>query len=105
MQSARLKAGATTGDGAVRPANQTGMSPMKSSELLLQQALRPRLDRRRARLFLAPCRDCGDTAPVVVSRTPYVIYVRCCACASVARKSLSIPLRSGPGLSFASAAK
>ena len=56
---------------------------MKSSELLLQPTLRPRYDRRRARLFLAACRACGDTAPVVVSRTPYVIYLRCCACASV----------------------
>ena len=56
---------------------------MKFSELLLQPTLRPRLDRRRARLFLAPCRACGDAAPVVVSRTPYVIYLRCCACASV----------------------
>ena len=56
---------------------------MKSSELLLQPTLRPRYDRRRARLFLAACRACGDTSPVVVSRTPYVIYLRCCACASV----------------------
>jgi hypothetical protein len=56
---------------------------MRLSEMLLQPILRPRLDRRRARLFVAPCRACGDTAPVVVSRTPYVIYLRCCACASV----------------------
>jgi hypothetical protein len=56
---------------------------MKFLELLLPPAPRPRQDRRRVRLVLCPCRTCGDPAPMVVSRTPYVIYLRCCACASV----------------------
>jgi uncharacterized Zn finger protein len=40
-------------------------------------------DRRRTRLVISGCRTCGAPSPVVVSRTPYVVYVRCSPCGSV----------------------
>jgi ribosomal protein S27E len=56
---------------------------MRSSEVSLKAAVRLTHDRRRERLLLSACRTCGHTAPVVVSRTEYVVYVRCGVCASV----------------------
>jgi hypothetical protein len=40
-------------------------------------------DRRRQRLQPPPCSECGSTKTAVATRTPYVVYVRCAACACV----------------------
>jgi hypothetical protein len=44
---------------------------------------KPPPDRRRDRLAVPPCDECGSTATAVVSRTDYVLYVRCPACGLV----------------------
>ena len=40
-------------------------------------------ERRRARLLISACRKCGSAGAAVVSRTDYVVYVRCSPCGSV----------------------
>ena len=57
---------------------------MKSSELLLRLALRPRHDRRRARLFLSSWSHLWRHNPR--GGQPHAGrsgHLRCCACASV----------------------
>ena len=42
-----------------------------------------KLDRRRNRLALPGCPECGEEEPRVLMRTDFVLYVRCEACAVV----------------------
>jgi uncharacterized Zn finger protein len=42
------------------------------------------VDRRRNRLTLDCCHQCGSDAVRVVTRTEYVVYVRCDRCGHVA---------------------
>jgi flavoprotein len=46
--------------------------------------LAPQFDRRKERLRLPPCQTCRTAVPVaVVSRTDYVLYLRCSGCGGV----------------------
>ena len=42
-----------------------------------------RIERRAQRYVPPPCEQCGRPHVKVVSRTPYVLYLRCFACAHV----------------------
>jgi len=44
-----------------------------------------RLDRRnpRGRFVVPPCQHCQQATGAVVSRTPYVLYLRCHSCGHV----------------------
>lgn len=42
-----------------------------------------RIERRARRYVPPPCEHCAKAQVKVVSRTPYVLYLRCFACAHV----------------------
>jgi uncharacterized Zn finger protein len=51
------------------------------------------VERRRERLVIAPCPQCGDHDLVRVTvRTDYVIYIRCGACGSMWNEVKPTPL-------------
>jgi hypothetical protein len=66
----------------------------------IQRSVYPRseprlLDLRLHRLAVPPCTSCGSDRTAVVSRTPYVVYLRCSYCGDV--WSLPMPGRVQPG--------
>ena len=53
------------------------------SEPCVSDNPKPLPERRRDRFLVPPCSECGSTATAVVSRTDYVLYLRCAACGLV----------------------
>jgi hypothetical protein len=64
------------------PHHNLGALPVASQSIPDDSAPRP-FERRRERVQPPPCSECGSTKTDIATRTPYVLYVRCSACAFV----------------------